>query len=96
MKNGKLDRTLTSIDAVNARDPVQVDWDGAHAARAWVYGRRMSEMLNAIHPDAPELLQIAARAQHIERWAIPRESYPEGRIAYLKSKGSASSYARNG
>jgi hypothetical protein len=28
-------------------------------------------------------LKIAARAQHIERWTVPRSSYPEGRIAYL-------------
>ena len=84
MMSGGLNQALAAIDVANSKDPVLVDWIGARAARAWVYGRRMSEMLNAFHPDAPELLQIAARAQHIERWAVPRESYPEGRIAYLR------------
>ena len=27
--------------------------------------------------------RFEARAQHIERWTVPRTSYPEGRIAYL-------------
>ena len=44
----------------------------------------MSEQLASYSPDAPEHLTIAARAQHIERWTIPRASYAEGRIAYLK------------
>jgi hypothetical protein len=43
----------------------------------------MSETLDAFAPDAPEALKIAARAQHIERWTVPRTSYPEGRIPYL-------------
>ncbi len=62
------------IDAANARDP---------AGQAETYGRRMTETLERFAPDAPEPLRIAARAQHIERWTIPRSSYAEGRIPYL-------------
>jgi hypothetical protein len=29
-------------------------------------------------------LRIAARAQHIRRWEIPRDSYPRDRLGYLK------------
>jgi hypothetical protein len=70
----RLARTLAMIDDANARDP---------AGKAVAYGRRMSETLDAFAPDAPEALKIAARAQHIERWTVPRTSYPEGRIPYL-------------
>ena len=62
------------IDAANAQDP---------AGLAETYGRRMTETLEFFAPDAPEPLKIAARAQHIERWTIPRSAYPEGRIPYL-------------
>lgn len=62
------------IDAANAQDP---------AGQAAPYGQRMTATLDAFRPDAPETLKIAARAQHIERWTVPRTSYPEGRIAYL-------------
>lgn len=70
----RLVAVLAAIDAVNAADP---------SGRALLYGRRMSEALARFRADASDVLQIAARAQHIERWIIPRESYPEGRIAYL-------------
>lgn len=62
------------IDAANARDPM---------GQAEIYGQRMTETLAEFDPEAPETLRVAARAQHIERWTIPRDSYPDGRIAYL-------------
>lgn len=70
----RLDRAHALIDAANAADP---------AGEALRYGQRMTAALEAFAPGAPETLKIAARAQHIERWTIPRNSYPEGRIAYL-------------
>ena len=76
----RLDLVLAAIDEANGRDPVSQ----AGIARALLYGQRMLEALKAFAPDAPEHLIIAARAQHIERWLIPRESYAKGRIAYLK------------
>ncbi len=72
----RLHKVLEAIDAVNAQDPV--------ASRALVYGQRMSERLAAFAPDASEVLQIAARAQHIERWVVPRDRYVMDRIGYLK------------
>ena len=76
----RLNHVLAAIDAVNGNDP-GTDENGM--ARALLYGRRMSEALSNFAPQAPETLRIAARAQHIERWIIPRSSYPEGRVAYL-------------
>lgn len=70
----RLTKSYALIDEANARDP---------AAQAELYGQRMTETLERFAPDAPETLKIAARAQHIERWTIPRTSYPEGRIPYL-------------
>ena len=80
----KLAGVLEAIDAINANDPVATAVGGAPVPRAVLYGQRMSAVLATFQPDASEALQIAARAQHIERWIVPRQSYPEGRIAYLK------------
>ena len=76
----RLARVLAAIDAANAADP-HLAPDGQ--PQALLYGRRMSETLARFAPQASEALRIAARGQHIERWTIPRASYPEGRIAYL-------------
>ena len=53
------------------------------AAKDLIYGRRMSETLAQLFPEADEILQIAARGQHIERWALARTAYPAGRTGYL-------------
>jgi hypothetical protein len=74
-----LARTLAAIDAANALDPNLEDGRPA----ALLYGERMSAELERLFPDASPLLQIAARGQHVERWQVPRESYPEGREGYL-------------
>lgn len=79
-QGGKVDAVLEAIDAANAADP-GLEPDGAPAAL--VYGRRMSEELSRLCPEASEELRIAVRGQHIERWKSPRESYPDGRAGYL-------------
>lgn len=78
-----LPAAFAAIDAANAADPNHIDVDGVATPAALVYGRRMSATLQTFAPGAGAALQIAARGQHIERWTIPRASYPEGRIGYL-------------
>jgi hypothetical protein len=71
----RLARALALIDAANREDP---------RGRELHYGERMSARLAALEPDASEALQIACRAQHIRRWEVPRDTYPEGRAGYKK------------
>lgn len=70
--------TIAAIDAANAADPRQDNG----APFETVYAQRMSACLDALYPDASELLKIAARAQHLRRWEIARSDYPEGRKGY--------------
>lgn len=69
-----LARALALIDTANAADP---------KGEALVYGQRMTEELARLFPDASEVLQVAARGQHVERWLLPRSDYPEGKAGYL-------------
>ncbi len=75
---------ITAIDAVNAEDPRKITVDGAKQPFETVYANRMTETLERMYPDASELLRIAARAQHIRRWQIPRDSYPRNKEGYQK------------
>ena len=76
-----LPRVLTAIDTAHGADPRRtpegkpVELDHAERMTAWVL---------RLNPNASDLLQIAARGQHIERWTSPRTVYPEGRAGYLK------------
>ncbi len=40
--------------------------------------------MRKLRPDASAELLLAARAHHVRRWEIPRDSYPEGRAGYLR------------
>ncbi len=73
-----LEATLAAIDAANADDPRKVNGRAFES----LYAERMSARLAAIYPEATDLLKIAARAQHLRRWEIPRGDYPEGRRGY--------------
>lgn len=75
----KLDQAIAAIDAANNKDP-NID-DGTPAAL--LYGRRMSAELERLFPQASDILRVAARGQHIERWTLLRKDYPEGREGYL-------------
>jgi hypothetical protein len=78
----KLAAVLAAIDAANAGDPRRCIVDGKELAFEQLYALRMSARLLAVYPEASELLQIAARAQHLRRWEIPRENHPQGRHGY--------------
>ncbi len=78
----RFDAVIRAIDAANADDPRQTVVEGTPRPYEIVYSERMSSRLSAMYPDASEVLRIAARAQHIRRWDIPRNTYPEGRNGY--------------
>jgi len=79
----RLRRTLERIDEENMQDPNKVQWEGAEKPAAWVYGQRMSAWLHKLNPEPSPELQIAARAQHIRRWEIARDTFPANRKGYL-------------
>lgn len=80
----RLARTLAGIDTANAADPSEEKVDGVVRPAALVYSERMTRWLERIEPAASELLAIAVRAQHIERWTSPRSDYPMTREGYLR------------
>lgn len=78
-----LDAAFAAIDAANAADPRTVTVGGTSQPYELAYGRRMTAVLNSFAPASAPALQLAARAQHLERWAIPRSDYPMDRVGYL-------------
>ena len=76
---GRLDRVYALIDAANAHDPTPEDGRPA----ALVYGERMTREAARLVPEASDVLKIAARGQHVERWLLPRGDYPDGKQGYL-------------
>lgn len=75
---------ITAIDAVNAEDPRKTNVDGVEHPYESAYAERMTETMQRMYPEASELLRIAARAQHIRRWQIPRDTFPRNKEGYQK------------
>jgi hypothetical protein len=76
---------IALFDAANAGDPrLEPGPDGKRYPRELLYARRMTQMLERYAPRAPEVVKLAVRAQHIERWKSPRQSYPMDRKGYLQ------------
>jgi hypothetical protein len=73
-------RARELIDAAHAADPTRTA-DGR--AAELVYADRMEAWVVRLVPDAAPLLRLAARCQHLERWLVPRASFPEGKAGYL-------------
>ena len=80
----RFEAAITRIDAANAEDPNTEEANGVTHPKELLYGQRMTTWLDRLAPDASEALKLAARAQHVRRWTIPRRNYPMTRAGYLK------------
>ena len=77
--NSTWDKARLLIDAAHAGDPEQVNGIAAEL----LYADAMERWIAHLVPDAGPLLRLAARCQHLERWTVPRDSYPLGKPGYL-------------
>ena len=76
------DRAIALFDAANAQDPNLEMADGQQHPKELLYAQRMSGMLARFAPDGSEAVKLAVRAQHIQRWKIPRSDYPMTPVGY--------------
>ncbi|WP_201987525.1 DUF4202 domain-containing protein [Hymenobacter rubidus] len=84
---------LAAFDAANAEDPNQeTDAHGRQWPKEVLYAHRMSACLTRVAPDASEAVQLAARCQHIRRWAIPRQDFPMTRPGYHQWRNALKKY----
>ena len=68
-----------AVDASHAADPNRTS-DGR--AAEFDYADRMEAWVARLAPDAPPLLRLAARCQHLERWSVPRSTFPLDKPGY--------------
>jgi hypothetical protein len=80
----RFERAVAAIDAANAGDPHRIVVRGVERPKELAHAELVTEWVRRLRPDASEELLLAARAHHVRRWEIPRDSYPEGRSGYLR------------
>lgn len=67
------------IDEAHAADPKRTPEGGAAEL---AYADKMEKWVCVVDPAAPEILRLAARCQHLERWTVPRDSFPLDKVGY--------------
>jgi Domain of unknown function (DUF4202) len=68
-----------SIDAAHEADPAKTP-DGRPAEL--VYADRVEAWVTRLDPAAPAIVRLGARCQHLERWLVPRASFPINKPGY--------------
>lgn len=72
------------IDHANEDDPRTIVIEGVEVPYELGYSRRLTNWALQREPESSERVLLAARAQHLKRWALPRSDFPEGLNGYLE------------
>jgi hypothetical protein len=79
----KLATAFQYFDAYNQNDPNIFHWESKDYPQEYFFAIELYEWVLKLEPTASEALLLASRSQHIGRWEIARETYPDGRVGYL-------------
>ncbi len=83
-QQARLTQALAAIDRANRADPTEEQVNGEPLPREYAYSLHMTRWLFELEPEPTERMQIACRAQHIERWTMPRSEFGEGKQNYYQ------------
>ncbi len=82
--NDRYAAAVAAIDAADADDPNVVIVRGRQLPLALAHGQLAVEWIGHLVDDPDDALLLAARAHHLRRWQVRRDSYPPGRPGYLR------------
>jgi hypothetical protein len=80
----RFEEAVAAIDAANAGDPHTVVFRGEVRPKELLHAELMTAWVKRLQPDATEAQLLAARANHLRRWVVPRSTFPDGRAGYLR------------
>ncbi len=79
-----LQTALNAFASIHASDPRQVSAAAGPMTHSQRYHQALQRWVARLDPAPSEALQLAAASQHLQRWTVPRDSYPMGRAGYKK------------
>jgi hypothetical protein len=77
---------IARFDELNSADPRRQTVAGRSVPRELLDSRRLCDWVLRLAPQASEALRLAARSQHLCRWQIPRDTFPQTRAGYHQWK----------
>lgn len=91
----KLEQAFLLFDEYNQQDPQKILWNGIEYPAEYFYALQLFNWVVKLEPDANESLLLASRCQHIGRWKIPRENFPDGKAGYLSWRSDMAKFHAN-
>lgn len=85
-------KSIRSIDLLNDDDRKRVTDEGQDVGYELYFSRLLFAKTLSLNSEASEALLLAARAQHVGRWKMPRRDFPIGRTGYLKWRSDLKRY----
>ena len=83
MATGWLSVARARADEINATDPrTTTTPDGRERPFELAYADRLEHWIGLLVPAPSAALAFACRAQHLRRWEIARDAFPQGRAGY--------------
>jgi len=79
----KLEIAFQKFDEYNKADNNIFVWEEKEYPQEYFLALQLYQWVLKLDPIATEALLLASRSQHIGRWEIARETYPDGRVGYL-------------
>lgn len=83
-RHDRLTRAVAAIDEANTHDPNICTFEGIDRPKELLHAERATAWVRRLAPDPSDAQLLAARAHHLRRWEIPRNTYPDGRVGYLR------------
>ena len=88
----KLEKAFELFDNYNRNDIKQYTCNGIIYPQEFFLALQLSKWITKLDPHASEALLLASRCQHIGRWEVPRETYPDGKAGYLNWRSNLAKY----
>lgn len=78
-----LSTAFSFFDDYNKQDPRTIVYKGEDYPAEYFYALQLHNWVKKLSANTSEALLLASRCQHIGRWQIPREQYPQTKAGYL-------------
>ncbi len=86
MLEKKIIVAIKIFDEINSLDPNRIQFHGEDFPKEILYSNWLTLWVEKLNPVKSDALRLASRCQHLKRWEISRDKYPEGLKGYMQWK----------
>ncbi len=90
--DSRFQQATDRFQAAHLEDPRRVVVGQSQVPWSLLYHQRLLHWVHRLNPTASEDLRLAASCQHIRRWTLPRDQFPQGKSGYKRWRKTLASF----